>query len=84
VVSKGIKAERIIAKGYGENVLLNRCADGVECSEDEHQLNRRTEFKILSGPTSIVIERIEQRQPKKPTGNNGGKQSLRPVFFYQH
>jgi peptidoglycan-associated lipoprotein len=83
VVAKGIKAERIVAKGYGEKVLLNRCADGTECTEDEHQLNRRTEFKILTGPTSIVVERIEQRDPKKPTGNNGGKQSVRPVFFYQ-
>jgi hypothetical protein len=40
----------------------------VECSEDEHQLNRRTEFKITSGPTSIVIEKVEKREPKK-SGN---------------
>jgi len=46
--SKGIARERIVGKGYGESMLINRCADGVPCSEEEHQLNRRTEFKILS------------------------------------
>ncbi len=47
IVSKGIPANRIISKGYGETQLKNRCADGVDCSEAEHQVNRRTEFKIL-------------------------------------
>jgi len=47
IVSKGISPERLIPRGYGENRLLNRCADGVECSEEAHQLNRRTEFKLL-------------------------------------
>lgn len=45
--SKGIQKGRIIGKGYGETILINKCADGVPCSEAEHQLNRRTEFKIL-------------------------------------
>jgi len=47
IISKGIDAKRIVAKGYGETRLLNRCGNGVPCSEEEHQLNRRTEFKIL-------------------------------------
>jgi outer membrane protein OmpA-like peptidoglycan-associated protein len=46
--SKGIAKERIASKGYGESLLLNKCADGVNCSEEEHQVNRRTEFKVLS------------------------------------
>ncbi len=41
-----INPKRIKAKGYGETRLLNRCKNGVNCSEAEHQLNRRTEFKI--------------------------------------
>ncbi|WP_041617273.1 OmpA family protein [Spirosoma linguale] len=45
--SKGIAMERMIAKGYGESQLLNKCKDGVECSEEDHQKNRRTEIKIL-------------------------------------
>jgi outer membrane protein OmpA-like peptidoglycan-associated protein len=46
LVSKGIKANRLQAKGYGETLLTNKCADGVPCTEEEHQSNRRTEFKI--------------------------------------
>ncbi len=46
LVLKGINSARLTAKGYGETMLVNRCADGVECTEEEHQANRRTEFKI--------------------------------------
>lgn len=47
VVSQGISKDRITGVGYGETKLLNRCADGVKCSEDEHQVNRRTEVKVI-------------------------------------
>jgi outer membrane protein OmpA-like peptidoglycan-associated protein len=48
IVKKGgIPKERISAKGYGEMQLLNRCEDGVNCSEREHAMNRRTEIRIL-------------------------------------
>lgn len=46
LVSKGISRSRLKSKGYGETRLLNKCADGVECTEEEHKVNRRTEFKI--------------------------------------
>ena len=41
------KPERISGKGYGESKLVNNCADGVNCEEDQHQENRRTEFIII-------------------------------------
>lgn len=44
--TQGIDNERITFKGYGETVLINKCDDGISCSENEHQLNRRTEIKI--------------------------------------
>nr|WP_255478749.1 OmpA family protein [Rufibacter sp. XAAS-G3-1] len=47
ILSQGIDAKRVVDKGYGETKLLNRCKDGVPCPEEEHQLNRRTEFKII-------------------------------------
>ncbi|WP_207433520.1 OmpA family protein [Sabulibacter ruber] len=47
ILSKGVDSKRVVAKGYGETRLLNRCKDGVPCSEEDHQLNRRTEFKII-------------------------------------
>ncbi|MBK8920769.1 MAG: OmpA family protein [Saprospirales bacterium] len=56
MVAKGIVAERIVAVGYGEKFILNRCKNGVECPDEEHRFNRRTEFKIIAGPTSITIE----------------------------
>lgn len=46
LVSHGIDKKRLTAKGYGKTRLVNKCADGVRCSEAEHQLNRRTEFTI--------------------------------------
>ncbi len=48
LISKGIDATRMKGKGYGEMLLVNRCADAVPCTEAEHQANRRTEFIILS------------------------------------
>lgn len=48
IISRGIDSRRIIARGYGENQLRNHCADGVKCTETEHQFNRRTEVKIIS------------------------------------
>ncbi|MCX8079664.1 MAG: OmpA family protein [Bacteroidia bacterium] len=47
IISKGIDKKRLKAIGYGETKLLNRCSNGVDCSEDEHKINRRTEFKIV-------------------------------------
>lgn len=46
LVNKGISKSRLSAKGYGEYRLQNRCANGVECTEEEHQLNRRSMFII--------------------------------------
>lgn len=47
LVSKGISRSRMVAKGYGETQLLNGCDDGVPCTEEQHQANRRTVFKVL-------------------------------------
>lgn len=47
IISQGVDAKRIeSANGFGESQLINNCADGVSCSEAEHQLNRRSEFII--------------------------------------
>jgi outer membrane protein OmpA-like peptidoglycan-associated protein len=48
ILKNGIPKDRIVAKGYGESILINKCKNGVKCSDDEHRQNRRTEFKILS------------------------------------
>ncbi|MEL7001335.1 MAG: OmpA family protein [Bacteroidota bacterium] len=46
IVSQGIDKSRITGKGYGESLIINQCTNGVRCSKEDHQLNRRTEFKI--------------------------------------
>ena len=48
LIEQGIEADRLTAKGYGERELVNDCADGVKCSEEEHQENRRSEFIIIA------------------------------------
>lgn len=47
----GIARTRLRARGYGESRLVNQCSDGIPCSESEHALNRRTEFRVLEGVT---------------------------------
>jgi outer membrane protein OmpA-like peptidoglycan-associated protein len=44
--NKGISEDKLSAKGYGESQLINQCSNGVECTEEEHQLNRRSMFII--------------------------------------
>ncbi|MEL6812807.1 MAG: OmpA family protein, partial [Bacteroidota bacterium] len=46
LVTKGIEGTRLSSKGYGETQLQNRCSNDVECTEVEHQLNRRSMFMI--------------------------------------
>lgn len=59
IISNGISAGRITAKGYGENVLLNNCKDGVECTDEEHQLNRRTEFTVTGFTDQPMIKSVK-------------------------
>ena len=48
LVKNGVDPSRLTGKGYGETQLVNNCSDDVKCTEDEHQLNRRSEF-IITG-----------------------------------
>ena len=48
LISKGIATERLLPKGYGETKLVNGCSNGIKCTEDQHQQNRRTEFKVVN------------------------------------
>ncbi len=43
----GISIDRMIPRGYGETKMVNNCADGMPCSEADHQMNRRTDFTLL-------------------------------------
>lgn len=47
LVSRGIKRSRLEYHGYGETQLVNHCSNGVNCTEEQHAQNRRTEFRVL-------------------------------------
>ncbi len=47
MVKRGIAKERVDGEGFGETKLINQCANGVKCSDKNHELNRRSEFIIL-------------------------------------
>jgi outer membrane protein OmpA-like peptidoglycan-associated protein len=46
LISKGIDSARLTYHGYGETIPVNRCTNDVNCSDEMHQQNRRTEFKV--------------------------------------
>lgn len=48
LMTKGIDKTRVTPKGYGESVLVNNCSDNIDCTDQEHQKNRRTEIKVLA------------------------------------
>jgi outer membrane protein OmpA-like peptidoglycan-associated protein len=56
LIQKGIRGSRIIALGQGETQIRNRCNDGVDCSEDEHQFNRRTEVKVIRIDDAVKVQ----------------------------
>ncbi|WP_162847662.1 OmpA family protein [Flavobacterium foetidum] len=46
IIQSGIDAKRVVAKGYGESVPIIKCKTDESCTEEEHELNRRSEFVI--------------------------------------
>lgn len=71
---RGIDSKRLKPIGYGETRLKNRCGNDVkDCSEEEHQQNRRTEFTILEGPKEIKVTKKEKRAI--PTGADKPKKN---------
>ena len=66
VIGAGVEPQRVTAKGYGESKLLNKCANGVECTEGEHRQNKRTELLITAVSTEpyqwLSIEQIVEEE----------------------
>lgn len=80
IISREIGKDRITAKGYGEYKLVNRCADGVKCSDQEHQDNRRTEIKI-TGVIEADDAKLQQPLDIYKHGQVIGLKDLRTDFF---
>lgn len=85
----GISSSRVKPKGYGETRILNGCTDKVDCTEEQHQENRRTEFKVLSGPQFITIKKRVTGGKTPSSGDqsesNTGKQTFRgnPIMTFE-
>lgn len=83
IVSQGVDSLRITSKGYGESQLVNRCRNGVTCTEEEHQQNRRTELRITGisrdsleykrWPSLEQIIQEEESKGKKPPKSSSSK-----------
>lgn len=61
LVARGIQSDRIKVEYYGKTRLVNRCYDGVNCSEEDQQLNRRTEFDVILNGVNITRENCSDR-----------------------
>lgn len=48
LVDRGVNPDMLVAKGYGESKLVNKCVNDFPCSEKDHQENRRSEFKVIA------------------------------------
>jgi len=55
LLRKGISSSRLSARGLGETSLTNGCGNGVKCSDEEHQMNRRTEIEVRAFNEDGVI-----------------------------
>jgi len=58
LLSKGISADRMVGKGYGETIPVNNCVDMVMCSPEQFRMNRRTEFFIPELGKSESVEQV--------------------------
>jgi len=56
VIAHGIHKSRITARGYGESMPVNKCINRVQCTEEEHQQNRRTEFLVVKQPEGLKVK----------------------------
>jgi outer membrane protein OmpA-like peptidoglycan-associated protein len=70
LTARGIAEQRIVARGAGESQLRNQCADGVPCSEEEHQYNRRTEVRIVKINETAVQVQYGDKGPEVINGKN--------------
>ena len=68
LVMHGVNENKIKPVGYGESKPVNNCVNNIKCSEDEHQRNRRTEFKVLNAG-EIINSRVKEQIMVDPCRN---------------
>ena len=74
--SKGIEESRIRSKGYGEDKLMNQCVNGIDCTDESHQMNRRTEFNFVKIPADVKEKKPASTKTKVAVQN---KRSVKAI-----
>jgi outer membrane protein OmpA-like peptidoglycan-associated protein len=64
LVGKGVSRDQLVPRGYGEGMTTNNCKNNVQCTEEEHQMNRRTEFRVLGCKNCVEEGKAKLSQPK--------------------
>ena len=80
VTEHGITPDRVTSAGYGERELTNNCADGVDCTKEQHQANRRTEVKV-TGYTTYQKHAVDTDANLYKDGDKVHRSQLPAGFF---
>jgi outer membrane protein OmpA-like peptidoglycan-associated protein len=65
LVDHGIERDRLVPRGYGESMSTNKCINQIPCSEKEHQMNRRTEFRVLGCKGCVDPDKVKLSKPNE-------------------
>jgi outer membrane protein OmpA-like peptidoglycan-associated protein/tetratricopeptide (TPR) repeat protein len=69
LIQKGVSPGQIMPKGYGESKPINKCTNGAICTEEQYEMNRRTEFKVIGYIKYLPTKTVKKQKvtPKKKT-----------------
>lgn len=84
LVNKGVAKKMIAYKGFGESKIINKCVDGVTCTDQEHALNRRTEYIIsgllpCDGSDFVASNVVEDFDRERAQTNNAVQDKFEPT-----
>jgi outer membrane protein OmpA-like peptidoglycan-associated protein len=74
IISKGIDPSRVSSRGYGKSQLKVNC--GSNCSEEDHQLNRRTEFVVMNSESLEVIDSTQENSVNEYIQSNENENAI--------
>ena len=84
LAKKGVAVKMIAYKGFGESRIINKCKDGVTCTDQEHALNRRTEYIIsgllpCDGSDFVASNVVDDFDREKAQTNNAVQDNFEPT-----
>lgn len=84
LAKKGVSVKMITYRGFGESRVINKCVDGVTCTDQEHALNRRTEYIIsgllpCDGTDFVASNVVDEFDREKAQTENAAQDKVEPV-----